>query len=247
MPVGIEIVTDRSAIPRVDINNLGVRLSKEFAVVIERLCLNDGEVVVFDSPSGSGKSTALGLIAGAIKATAYEEQRHVIAGQQITVDLPRSKFADPTKMGFVLQNNVLVPYLTLMENIDLPLSIAGNCPDCDWRAYLIGSLGLNGLEDRKSDQISVGQRQRAAIARAFIGKPRLLLLDEPVASLDPANADRVEAMILALASEAGASVVLASHQVERGAFREARRMMHRVEKLGEVTYSIFSEQKEVSV
>jgi putative ABC transport system ATP-binding protein len=113
--------------------------------------------------------------------------------------------------------------------------------DEDWQKHLVGALGLTGLLDRRPSQVSVGQRQRVSIARALVAKPALLLLDEPVSALDPANVTQVEHLISILSQEAGAATLLASHQAQNGAFAEAPRGDHRVFEHAGVTYSVFND------
>lgn len=217
-----------------DVQALGVRLSAEFGVVVDRLKLHRGEVVVLDAPSGAGKSTVLGLISGAIAPDRAANMTHVMSKQQVANRTP-----GPETMGFVLQTSALVPYLSVEENITLPCQVANIATDVDWLTYLINGLGLRGLETRKPQQISVGQRQRVGIARSFLAKPALLLLDEPVSALDPSNVDQVESLIALLAQEAGAGVVLASHQAARGAFSDSPRAHHRTEVRDGTLYSVF--------
>jgi putative ABC transport system ATP-binding protein len=225
----------------VEIRDLGVQLGTEFSVYIERLDVAAGEVVVLDAQSGAGKSTVLGLIAGAIVPTNLCSGSHRLSGLQITTDLRRSDYARAGKIGFVLQTSVLIPYLTLDQNIKLPLRIHGQNPDPQWAEYVTGALGLSPLLLRRPNQVSVGQRQRAALARALMGKPDLLLLDEPVSALDPENAAQVEALIQILSQDAGSAVVLASHQALRGAFAKSRRVSHRLETRSGINHSLFSD------
>lgn len=226
----------------VHIRNLGVRLGSEFAVLIEKLDLSVGEVVVLDAESGAGKSTALGLISGAIEPHHDYQDAHVVGGCTVKSGSLRSGYARANQIGFVLQSNVLVPYLSLGENIELPLRIEGSNADPVWKDYVTGRLGLNALLDRRPHQASVGQRQRATLARALIGKPALLLLDEPVSALDPYNSAQVESLIELLAADAGSAVVLASHQAFRGAFAQTRRIAHRMQSHDGYNYSIFSDE-----
>ncbi|GFE64090.1 ATP-binding cassette domain-containing protein [Litoreibacter roseus] len=224
----------------VHIRNLGVRLGPELAVIVEAMDMSAGDVVVLDAESGAGKSTALGLIAGAIPASAFDGTVHCLSNTEITPHAPRLDYGSPDRIGFVLQTNILLPYLTALENIRLPVEIAGQTLDTAWLTHLLGALGLSGLEYRKPTEISVGQRQRVAIARALLGRPDLLLLDEPVSALDPGNVGQVEALIEVLAEDAKSAVILASHQAARGAFAGARRAHHRVEQRDGVTHSIFA-------
>ncbi|MEM7472697.1 MAG: ATP-binding cassette domain-containing protein [Pseudomonadota bacterium] len=229
----------------VHIRDIGIRLGDELVVIVDALDMDAGDVVVLDAISGAGKSTALGLIAGALPAERMSvSSAHRLSGQSITPELPRDKFSGPDRLGFVLQTNILIPYLSISENIDLPMTIAGQRPETDWREHLVRALGLTGLTDRMPTEVSVGQRQRVTIARALLGQPDLLLLDEPVSALDPVNVGQVERLIEVLAQDAGSAVILASHQAARGAFADARRVGHRTEDQGGVLYSRFSDAYE---
>ena len=221
----------------IEVRNLGLRFSDDFGVVIEDMYLQAGDIVVLDAPSGAGKSTVLGLLSGAIVANAFDVSKvtHSLGGHK-----PSNKGLSPDVLGFVLQTSALVPYLTVLENIRLPCDVAGIQPDTEWQAYLIRALGLAGLEDRKPSEVSVGQRQRAGIARAFLARPAVLLLDEPVSALDPSNVDQVEELIALLAEDSDAAVVLASHQAARGAFADAQRASQRVVERGGTVFSTFS-------
>lgn len=221
------------ASPVVHARNLGRRLSEDFAVVIEALDIDPGEIVVLDSASGTGKSTVLGLVAAAIPGSGMVGEQLVLAGREVPVPKDRRRsapdraaFAAPNVMGFVLQTARLIPFLTLEENILLPARLVGLDLPRDWVGYVLGRLGIGALMARRPDQVSVGQRQRAAVARAMVARPALLLLDEPVSALDPANTDAVEALIAELAAEVGSAVLLASHKAAGGAFADAPRCGH---------------------
>ena len=222
------------------IRNLSIERAPEFFVMIEELDLAAGESIVLDAVSGAGKSTALGLIAGALPLTDLPNIRHEISGVPVTPDMPRATFAGSDKLGFVLQTNTLVPYLNVVDNIELPVRVAGLEPDAGWQDHLIRAMGLGHYKARKPGQLSVGQRQRVSVARALLGQPALLLLDEPVSALDPANVAEVEGLIVHLAAEAGSAVVLASHQAQVGEFAQTPRANHRLLDHQGQFYSIFS-------
>lgn len=226
------------------IRNLGLRLSRDFAVVVEALDLKQGEQVVLDAVSGAGKSTALGLIAAALPSAGFPGEVLELNGHPVDRTDTERRFARPDTLGFVLQTNTLVPYLSVFENIVLPAQTAGTEIDPDWRDHLFEVLGLSGLLKRLPQALSVGQRQRVSVARALISKPAVLLLDEPVAALDPGNVSKVEQLISVLAQEAGSGVVLASHQAQEGAFAQSRRVRHRLLQDQGTTYSVFSDAPE---
>lgn len=223
------------------IRNLGLRLSADFAVVVEQLDMTPGTWRVMDAPSGAGKSTALGLISAGLVDSNLPGRIHRLNGRDIVALADRAILAPPDAMGFVLQTNTLVPYLSARDNIRLPVRIAAQPVDPAWETHVVTSLGIAPLLDRRPRALSVGQRQRVSVARAMIGKPALLLLDEPVASLDPGNVEKVEALITQLATDAGSAVLLASHQAQSGVFAHTPRVTHRVVAHQGTTYSLFSD------
>lgn len=232
--------------PVVHIRNLGVRLSRNFAVVIESLDIYRGERLVMDAPSGAGKSTALGLVCAAIPDSGFPDRVHQINGRDVCPGLPRESFAGPEALGFVLQTNSLVPFLTAQENLRLPLQLTTQRAQPEWERHLIETLGLRRLLGHLPSALSVGQRQRVSIARALLGMPALLLLDEPVASLDPANVGKVEHLIAQLAQEAGSAVLLASHQAQSGVFSDAPRLRCDVLEHDGVHYTLFNRPVAIS-
>jgi putative ABC transport system ATP-binding protein len=225
--------------PVLHIRSLGAHLAKDFAVVIEALDLNPGERLVMDAVSGAGKSTALGLISGGLASSGLQGEIHEICGVSVPASARRSDFARPEMLGFVLQTNTLVPYISVAENIHLPARITGLTTDVAWQSRLLDLLGLEPLLARYPEALSVGQRQRVSVARALLARPALLLLDEPVASLDPGNVAQVETLISHLAEEAGSGILLASHQAQTGVFADVPRVSHRVLSHEGVTYSLF--------
>lgn len=232
--------------PVLHIRALGAYLAKDFAVVIEALDLRPGERLVMDAVSGAGKSTALGLISGGMASSGLQGEVHEICGVSVTASARRSDFARPEALGFVLQTNTLVPYISVAENIRLPARIAALATDAAWENHLIELLGLGALMPRFPEALSVGQRQRVSVARALLARPALLLLDEPVASLDPGNVAHVETLISHLAEEAGSGILLASHQAQTGVFADVPRVSHRVATHENVTYSLFTREAPAS-
>lgn len=112
------------------------------------------------------------------------------------------------------QTAALLPFLPLRRNIALPQELTGR-HDAPWLAQLAGELGIAHVLDRRPAEVSVGQRQRAAIARALSHRPSLILADEPTASVHPSQADRIMALLAGLARGTGAALVVATHDPQR--------------------------------
>lgn len=170
-----------------------------------------GETVAIDGPSGSGKSTLLHLLglldrpdAGTYRldgrdlAELDDDERTVLRNQ---------------KIGFVFQTSPMLPRLTAEENAAVPLVYRGQRPYLARRAAraVLARLGLEAFAKHRPDQLSGGQLQRVAIARALVGQPRLILADEPTASLDPRTAAEAMQLVRVHCRETGAALVLISH------------------------------------
>ena len=159
--------------------------------------------------SGSGKSTLLHLITGLLQPS---EGRIAIDGQQLS-DL-RSRELDRfrgRRLGTVLQNLHMISALSLRDNLRLAQSLAGAAVDAERVERLLEQLGLAHLSAQKPEAISQGERQRAAIARALINDPILLLADEPTSALDDDNARKVIDLLMRQAAASGATLVVATH------------------------------------
>jgi len=159
--------------------------------------------------SGSGKTTLLHLIGGLIKAS---EGKLEIDGQELKamkgseLDKFRGK-----NIGIVFQRPHLIRSLTVKENLVLAQTLGGLKRDLKKVKETLDNLNISTLGKRKVHQLSQGQAQRVAIARAVISDPRLLLADEPTASLDDENADRVIRLLKSQAEDAGAALIVATH------------------------------------
>lgn len=150
--------------------------------------IEPGEFSVLAGPSGSGKSTLLNLIGGLDRPTAGEVFLNgELLNDKSDDDLTRQRLFS---IGFVFQAYNLVPVLTAYENVQLILQIQGIAESLhrDRIMPLFAQLGLDGLEDRRPPELSGGQQQRVAVARAIIGKPAIILADEPTANLDGESA-----------------------------------------------------------
>ncbi|MFH1373876.1 MAG: ABC transporter ATP-binding protein [bacterium] len=175
------------------------------------LKIDTGSFVAVTGPSGSGKTTLLLSLGGLIQPT----EGHVKYGNQDLYTLPASRLAAfrNRTIGFVLQTFNLVPYLTAVENVMLPmLPLGGNGTDPKKQAVdLLDRLGLADRKDFRPRELSVGQQQRVAIARALANEPEVILADEPTGNLDPSLADEILDVLENLNKTRGKTVVLVTH------------------------------------
>ncbi|MFO1272101.1 MAG: ABC transporter ATP-binding protein [Rubrivivax sp.] len=170
-----------------------------------------GELLAITGPSGSGKSTILnlcGLIDGVDRGEVLFDGRAVQGLDEVQRTLLRRD-----ALGFVFQSFNLVPVMTVAENVDYPLFIAG-VPAAERRERVAAQLQAVGLHEHakhRPDALSGGQRQRVAIARALVKRPRLVIADEPTASLDSHTADQVLELMRERCRAEGAAFVIATH------------------------------------
>jgi putative ABC transport system ATP-binding protein len=170
-----------------------------------------GELVAVMGPSGSGKSTLLNLAGGLDAPTAGTV---AVAGHQLG-ELSPTDLATVRRrnVGYVFQRLNLVPTLTAVENVSLPLELDGSGTVESRRSALaaLDAAGFSGSPDRFPDDLAGGEQQRVAIARAIVGERDLLLADEPTGALDTATGERI-LELLAQRAAAGAAVVLVTHE-----------------------------------
>ena len=175
------------------------------------LTVRRGELLALTGPSGSGKSTILNLC-GLIDTP--DSGDIVLDGRSVTgQDENQRTLMRRDAMGFVFQSFNLVPVMTVAENVDYPLFIAG-VPAAERRERVAAQLAAVGLQDHaqhRPDARSGGQRQRVAIARALVKRPRLVIADEPTASLDSHTADQVLDLMRELGHSEGAAFLIATH------------------------------------
>lgn len=173
------------------------------------LAIGRGETVAIMGASGAGKSTLLALLAGLDEPTSGTVR---LAGRDITgLDEDGRAAVRARHVGFVFQAFHLVPSLTALENVMLPLELAGRA---DARAAARGVLERVGLRERVGHyprQLSGGEQQRVAIARAFVMRPDVLFADEPTGNLDAATGGRIMDLLFELNATEGATLVLVTH------------------------------------
>jgi putative ABC transport system ATP-binding protein len=173
------------------------------------LDLGEGEVVAVTGPSGSGKSTLLGLIAGLDRPTAGSI---AVAGVEVTgLDEDGLARLRRDTIGYVFQSYHLISTLTALENVAVPLELAGRRDAPARAADLLAAVGLGGRASHYPAQLSGGEQQRVALARAVALRPRLLLADEPTGNLDSATGAQIVDLLLALNREHRSALLLVTH------------------------------------
>ncbi|MGE0712153.1 MAG: ABC transporter ATP-binding protein [Planctomycetota bacterium] len=188
------------------------------------LSIEEGTFTALMGPSGSGKSTLLNLIGGLDRADAGAVR---VAGTDLT-QLRSSDLAQfrADSIGFVFQGFNLLPVLTALQNVELPLLLAP-LSKAERRKHALYALKLVGLEDRvnhRPRELSGGQEQRVAIARALATDPKLILADEPTGDLDRASADAVLDLLVRLNAEHNKTIVMVTHDPK--AAERAQRVVH---------------------
>jgi putative ABC transport system ATP-binding protein len=179
-----------------------------------------GEVVAVMGPSGSGKSTLLHCLAGIIQpdgGTITYDGRDLGAMS----DVPRSALRR-TEFGFVFQFGQLVPELTCVENVALPLRLGGRkrrAAETSAREWL-SRLEVDDVAAKRPGEVSGGQGQRVAVARALVTEPKVIFADEPTGALDSLNGEHVMRLLTDAAKESGAAVILVTHEARVAAYSD---------------------------
>jgi putative ABC transport system ATP-binding protein len=197
--------------PLVELRNVVLRYGDRMVLDALSLRLEEGTSAAIMGPSGSGKTSLLHCIAGILRPD---------SGIIRVGDFDIAAAAASTRarfrlehIGIVFQFGELLPELTVGENVGLPLRLLGR-PAREARTRSLAALrsvGIDSLEGRHPGELSGGEYQRAAIARAIVTRPRLLLADEPTGALDEQNVEAVARLIMAQAREIGATVIVATH------------------------------------
>ena len=195
-----------------------------FELVIEDFSITRGEALALVGPSGSGKSTLLDLLALARRPSSTS--RFLLtprAGKAIDLGAVWRAGDDNSltairaaHFGYILQTGGLLPFLSVRRNIALSQAVLGR-PDPAHIEALAARLEIASLLERMPASLSVGQRQRVAIARALAHRPEILLADEPTASVHPALADTILALLIEQAREQDTALILATHDPDRAA------------------------------
>ncbi|MFZ9060951.1 MAG: ABC transporter ATP-binding protein [Steroidobacteraceae bacterium] len=173
------------------------------------LAIHAGETVAIVGASGAGKSTLLALLAGLDEPSSGEVW---VDGENITaLDEDGRAAVRARRVGFVFQSFHLVPSLTALENVMLPLELAGRRDAREAASQALEEVGLGARVGHYPRQLSGGEQQRVAIARAFVTRPAVLFADEPTGNLDTATGARIAALLFQLNAAAGTTLVLVTH------------------------------------
>ncbi|PTX20234.1 putative ABC transport system ATP-binding protein [Pontibacter mucosus] len=177
--------------------------------------LEAGDVCSIVGPSGSGKTTLLGLCAGLDRAS---------SGSVVLNGIPLDNLSEDERaqvrnqyVGFIFQNFQLIPTLTALENVMVPMELRGERNVQQQAMDLLARVGLAERADHYPTQLSGGEQQRVSLARAFSNKPAILFADEPTGNLDEETGDRVEKLLFDLNREAGTTLVLVTHDLDLAA------------------------------
>ena len=176
------------------------------------LQIEQGSFTAIVGTSGSGKSTLLHMMGGLDTPTGGSV---VVDGQSLG-NMRRSELTifRRRKIGFIFQNYNLIPNLNIYDNIVLPVELDGRSADRQYLSNIVSVLGLEGKLDRKPNKLSGGQQQRAAIARALITKPALILADEPTGNLDSRTSQEVVGLLQATGRKFHQTIVMITHNDE---------------------------------
>ena len=197
-------------------------ISKSFVqrgLVLNNLCLevNEGETVAIMGPSGSGKTTLMNIIGLLDKPDTGEITFRGASIANFTED--ESAAYRNLNIGFVFQDHLLLPYLSISDNIFLPLlaskySIEELSVKEQYLKVLMEKTGISDLKDKYPDRISGGEAQRVALVRALANNPSILLADEPTGSLDAKNAEILGELLIEMNREYGITIILATHSID---------------------------------
>jgi putative ABC transport system ATP-binding protein len=197
---------------------------------VPKLDIAQGEQVVLRGESGSGKTTLLHMISGIVPADSGSIR---FDGTELTSfsETMRDRIR-AAKLGYIFQTFNLLPAFTALENVKLGMTFAKKKMNSERARDLMHRVGLSDRMNYKPSQLSVGQQQRVAVARALANQPRLLLADEPTANVDPANQERIIELIQEVCQQDKVAILLVTHS------DDVSRRFSRVERLEEINLAI---------
>jgi putative ABC transport system ATP-binding protein len=229
-----------------DLHKRRMGIGAGFELCIPKLNIRSGEVVLLRGESGSGKSTLLDILAMALKLDKaaqfwfrpYNRRQVDIADLWHREDTDELTRIRRDHIGYILQTGGLFSFLTVRENIALVCRLVGQ-PVRSNIEDLAERLGIIRQLDKLPGQLSVGERQRATIVRALVHHPKVVLADEPTASVDPVNGKNIMELFLDLVKYFGLTAVIVSHDWKNIGGSEPRLLQHQIEREGNVIRSFF--------
>ncbi len=214
--------------PILKVVDLSKRVDPDLTILRNiRFDINSGEAVAIVGASGSGKSTLLGLMAGLDNPTSGKV--YIEGTDLFSLDEDGRARLRGDLIGFVFQSFQLLPALTALENVMLPLELAGKGNAREGALDILRRVGLGGRLDHYPRQLSGGEQQRVAIARAFVAKPKILFADEPTGNLDAATGEKIIELMFDLNREHDTTLVLVTARCRD---RQALRKEHQAENGG---------------
>ena len=188
---------------------------REFLAVSDvTMDIDEGEMVSLVGPSGCGKTTVLKILAGLLAAD----------GGEVTIGAQGAPFDPGRDVGMVFQQALLLKWRTIIDNVLLPAEINGLPMKAarERARHLIDMVGLGGFEDKYPRQLSGGMQQRAAIARALVHDPKLVLMDEPFGALDALTREQMNLELQAIWRQSGKTIVFVTHSIQEAVFLGTR-------------------------
>ena len=175
------------------------------------ISIRQGEIVLITGPSGSNKTTFLTIIGGLRQAS---HGSVIVLDQQLINSDEQAKIKIRKQIGYIFQQHNLLKSLTALQNVSMTLEMSNTLTEqqrLDQSAQMLLAVGLGDRLDYKPDQLSAGQRQRVSIARALVGQPKIVLADEPTASLDKQSGYEAVSILKQLAKESQTTILLVTH------------------------------------
>jgi len=199
----------------IDVRNLNFTFSHDaMALPVLKnvtIAIQKGEIVIMTGPSGSGKTTFLTIVGGLRQAIDGSVK---VLGQQLIKSNEQIKVSIRQQTGYIFQQHNLLKSLTAQQNVSMTLEMFDGISEKErlQRATdMLKAVGLGDRLDHKPEQLSGGERQRVSIARALVGQPKIVLADEPTASLDKQSGQEAVTILKQLAKDSGASILLVTH------------------------------------
>ena len=181
----------------------------DFSLKINNFEMNDAESIALIGASGSGKSTFMKILSGEIIPL---KGRITVLDQDLTaLGDSQKRHLRLNSIGMVLQDSALLDYLSLLDNITLPLTLLNKKFDKEWLNTITKNCGTSELLKKKPEHVSEGEKQRAAVCRALLNKPGILLADEPTSSLDKKNSLAVTELLIKQCKENNTNLIMITH------------------------------------